>query len=73
MGNCYQINVQGDFMPTLNDIKPDILILTLTNEQQANLLNDISESFSLSTVSMQAEKFVFLKGKFVLIVKIMGL
>lgn len=36
MGNCYQINVQGDFMPTLNDIKPDILILTLTNEQQAN-------------------------------------
>lgn len=71
MGNCYQINVQGDFMPTLNDIKPDILILT--NEQQANLLNDISESLSLSPVSMQAEKFVFLKGKFVLIVKIMGL
>ena len=73
MGNCYQINVQGDFMPTLNDIKPDILILTLTNEQQANLLNDISESLSLSPVSMQAKKLIFLKGKFVLIVKIMGL
>ena len=38
-------------MPTLNDIKSDIL--TLTNEQQINLLNYISEILSLSPVSIQ--------------------
>ena len=49
-------------MPTLSDIKTDIL--TLTNEQQANLLNYISEILSLSPVSMQdCREARFSKGK----------
>ena len=51
-------------MPTLSDIKTDILTLTLTNEQQANLLNYISEILSLSPVSMQdCREARFSKGK----------
>ncbi|MDB8458133.1 MAG: IS1595 family transposase [Turicibacter sanguinis] len=49
-------------MPTLNDIKSDIL--TLTNEQQINLLNYISEILSLSPVSIQdCREARFSKGK----------
>ncbi len=49
-------------MPTLSDIKTDIL--NLTNEQQANLLNYISEILSLSPVSMQdCREARFSKGK----------
>ena len=49
-------------MPTLSDIKTDIL--ALTNEQQANLLNYISEILSLSPVSMQdCREARFSKGK----------
>lgn len=46
----------------MNDIKSDIL--ALTNEQQANLLNYISEILSLSPVSMQdCREARFSKGK----------
>lgn len=49
-------------MPTLTDIKSDIL--TLTNEQQVNLLNYISEILSLSPVSIQdCREARFSKGK----------
>ena len=49
-------------MPTLTDIKSDIL--TLTNEQQINLLNYISEILSLSPVSIQdCREARFSKGK----------
>ena len=49
-------------MPTLTDIKSDIL--NLTNEQQINLLNYISEILSLSPVSIQdCREARFSKGK----------